>query len=115
MELLARDRRIHFPRRPLIMGIVNINDDSFCGDGRVDHRWALEKAGELVAQGADIVDVGAESARTNRVAIDLEEEVRRLLPFVEDFDSIAQGIQPRDSEQVFPPLLSINTWRAEVA
>ena len=69
MELLARDRRIRFPRRPLIMGIVNINDDSFCGDGRVDCRWALEKARELVAQGADIIDVGAESARTNRPAI----------------------------------------------
>ena len=62
MELLARDRRIQFPRRPLIMGIVNINDDSFCGDGRIDCEWALKKAKELAALGADIVDVGAESA-----------------------------------------------------
>ncbi len=36
MELRARDRCVRFPRRPLIMGIVNINDDSFCGDGRLD-------------------------------------------------------------------------------
>jgi dihydropteroate synthase len=115
MELLARDRRIQFPRRPLIMGIVNINDDSFCGDGQVDHHWAIAKARELVGQGADIVDVGAESARTNRAAIAPTEELKRLLPFLEQFPAAWEGVEPRDSEQVFPPLLSINTWRSEVA
>jgi dihydropteroate synthase len=115
MELLARDRCVRFPRRPLIMGIVNINDDSFCGDGRIDHEWALEKTRELVSQGADIVDVGAESARTNRAAIDNEEELHRLLPFLERFDAAWNEVEPRDPEQVFPPLLSINTWRPEVA
>lgn len=115
MELLARDRRIRFPRRPLIMGIVNINDDSFCSDGRIDHRWSLNKARELVAQGADIIDVGAESARTNRSAIEPEEELRRLHPFLEGFNAAWRDIKPRDAYQVFPPLLSINTWRPEVA
>jgi len=115
MELLARDRRIRFPRRPLIMGIVNINDDSFCGDGWVDHRWALEKGRELVAQGADIIDVGAESARTNRPAITPEEELGRLNPFLERFPIAWDDLEPRDASQVFPPLLSINTWRPEVA
>ncbi len=97
------------------MGIVNINDDSFCEDGQIDCRWAIEKARELVIQGADIVDVGGESARTNRDAITPEEELRRLLPFGERFDEVWRDIAPRDSEQVFPPLLSINTWRPEVA
>jgi len=115
MELLARDRCIRFPRRPLIMGIVNINDDSFCGDGRLDHRWALKKARELVAQGADIIDVGAESARTNRPAIDPEEELSRLRPFLKGFATAWRNLEPRDANQVFPPLLSINTWRPEVA
>ncbi|HEY5743063.1 MAG TPA: dihydropteroate synthase [Terrimicrobiaceae bacterium] len=115
MELLARDRRLQFPRRPLIMGIVNINDDSFCSDGRIDQNWALDKARELVSQGADIVDVGAESARTNRPAIEPEEELRRLRPFLEGFGKTWSGLEPRDRDQVFPPLLSINTWRAEVA
>jgi dihydropteroate synthase len=115
MELLARDRRIQFPRRPLIMGIVNINDDSFCSDGRIDHEWALKKARELVGQGADIIDVGAESARINRSAIEPEEELRRLRPFLERFDAPWKDATPRDAEQVFPPLLSINTWRPEVA
>ena len=115
MELRARDRCVHFPRRPLIMGIVNINDDSFCGDGRLDSQWALERARELVTQGADIVDVGGESARTNRVAITPEEELQRILPFLKRFDEVWSDVSPRDAEQVFPPLLSVNTWRPEVA
>ena len=115
MELLARDHRIRFPRRPLIMGIVNINDDSFCGDGRVDCQWALEKARGLVAQGADIIDVGAESARTNRPVITPEEELDRLKPFLERFPTVSSDLAPRDAAQVFPPLLSLNTWRPEVA
>jgi dihydropteroate synthase len=115
MELLARDRCIRFPRRPLIMGIVNINDDSFCGDGRVDSRWGLQRARDLVAQGADIIDVGAESARTNRRAITPEEELDRLRPFLERFPNAWEDLQPRDASQVFPPLLSLNTWRSEVA
>ena len=85
------------------MGIVNINDDSFCGDGRVDHRWALEKGRELVAQGADIIDVGAESARTNRPAITPEEELARLNPFLERFPIACDDLEPRDASQVFPP------------
>lgn len=115
MELLARQRRIRFPRRPLIMGILNINDDSFSGDGRIDQGWALERARELVAEGADIIDVGGESARTNREAISPEEELRRILPFVENFPSLSQTAAARDEDQVFPPLLSLNTWRPEVA
>jgi dihydropteroate synthase len=97
------------------MGIININDDSFCGDGRVDHRWALEKGRELVAQGADIIDVGAESARTNRLAITPQEELRRLNPFLERFPIVWDDLEPRDASQIFPPLLSINTWRPEIA
>jgi dihydropteroate synthase len=115
MELRARDRCVRFPRRPLIMGIVNINDDSFCGDGRLDSQWALERARELVTQGADIVDVGGESARTNRAAITPEEELQRILPFLKRFDEVWSDVSPRDAEQVFPPLLSVNTWRPEVA
>lgn len=97
------------------MGILNINDDSFSGDGRIDTDWALERARQLVAQGADIIDVGGESARTNREAIPEGEELRRIGPFIERFVAEREGFEPRDGEQVFPPLLSINTWRPEVA
>jgi dihydropteroate synthase len=111
--LVARGRRIGFPRRPLIMGILNINDDSFSGDGRLDEGWALGRAQELIAEGADIVDVGGESARTNRAAVSEEEEWARIAPFLQGFPDIRAS--PRDEEQVFPPLLSVNTWRTGVA
>lgn len=116
MILRARDREVHFPRRPLIMGIVNINDDSFCGDGTLDPAAALEQARQQIAQGADVIDIGAESARTNRGPISEEEEVARLLPFLRAWRSLLAetGLHPRDSHQVWPPLLSINTWRSGV-
>ena len=97
------------------MGIVNLNHDSFCGDGQVDIQWALERSRDLVAKGADIIDVGAESARTNRPPISAEEELCRLQPFLANFSSVWKDLEPRHSSQTFPPLLSINTWRPEVA
>lgn len=115
MELQTRTRCLQFPRRPLLMGILNITEDSFSGDGRIDTNWALGRIGELVAAGADFIDLGGESARTNRAAISPAEECRRLLPVVEAFSETVAGLIPRDSQQVFPPLLSINTWRPEVA
>jgi dihydropteroate synthase len=115
MILKTRARTIQFPRRPLIMGILNINDDSFSGDGKVDWRWALNRAAEMVGEGADIIDVGAESARTNRDAISESEELKRLRPFLEGFQEAVSRATSATSDQVFPPLLSINTWRPEVA
>jgi len=109
-----RDREIHFPRRPLVMGIVNINDDSFCGDGTLDAAAALEIARQQIADGADIIDAGAESARTNRAAISVEEEIARLRSFLTGWADLVAHSQPRDVVQVWPPVLSINTWRPEV-
>ncbi len=100
--------------RPRIMGIVNINDDSFSGDGTLEVDKAFGQARQFVADGADIIDVGGESARTNREAIAIQEEIDRLLPFIEKWPSISEGLEPKYEEQLFPPLLSINTWRPEV-
>lgn len=115
MELQTRSRRLEFPRRPLVMGILNVTEDSFSGDGRIDTQWALGRIREMVAAGADIIDVGGESARTNREVITVEEEGRRILPVLEAFSATVKGLGPRDAEQIFPPLLSVNTWRPEVA
>jgi dihydropteroate synthase len=112
MILRTPGRDIYFPRRPLLMGIVNINDDSFSGDGTLDASEALEKARALIADGADIIDIGAESARTNREAISVEEEVSRLRSFLTGWPELQK--KTADSEQLSPPLLSINTWRPEV-
>lgn len=115
MALRCRDRDIPFPRRPLVMGILNINDDSFSADGQVDAAWALGRARDLIAAGADIVDVGAESARTNRAAISEDEEFGRLEPFLQEWSEVVASAQPLGDDVIFPPLLSINTWRPGVA
>src|SRR6516165_8079361 len=115
MILFARGRMIRFPRRPLIMGIVNITDVSFAGDGSLDTERALALARDHVAAGADIIDVGGESARTNRREIPEEEELGRIKPFIEHFDELFSSCVPVDGVQLFPPLLSINTWRPHVA
>lgn len=106
MILRARQHTIEFPRRPLVMGIVNINDDSFCGDGTLDPAAALAQAEQQLHDGADIIDIGAESARTNREAISVDEEIDRLRPFLEKW--------PELKARFNAPLLSINTWRSDV-
>lgn len=114
MILEARGRRIEFPRHPLVMGIVNINDDSFCGDGTLDVTAALAQAEAAIRDGADVIDIGAESARTNRGPISEEEEVARLIPFLKAWPQLLSRALPADEVQLWPPLLSINTWRSAV-
>jgi dihydropteroate synthase len=96
------------------MAIININDDSFSEDGRLDPDWAIGRAQTLIADGADFIDIGAESARTNREAITVQDEIARLTNFCEAWPTIVANSQPRDEHQVWPPVLSVNTWRPEV-
>jgi dihydropteroate synthase len=114
MRLRLPERVIEFPRRPLVMGIVNVNDDSFSGDGTLDFETAIALARSQVATGADVIDVGAESARTNREAIPVAEELRRFAGFIERWEEVWQDVEPRDEVQIWPPVLSVNTWRPEV-
>lgn len=116
MRLTFRHRSLQFPRRPLVMGIVNINDDSFCRDGTLDVSLALAQAERMLREGADIIDIGAESARTNRGPISIDAEVARLVPFMHAWPGLLASMPeaPWDTEQIWPPLLSINTWRSEV-
>ncbi len=106
--------KLSFPRRPLVMGIVNINDDSFSGDGSLNVDHAIAQAQAFVSAGADIIDAGGESARTNRGPISVAEEISRLTPFVTRFAECHSTVTPVDEEQVFPPMLSLNTWRPAV-
>jgi dihydropteroate synthase len=114
MRLSLPERTIEFPRRPMVMGIVNVNDDSFSGDGTLDFGQAIAQARGQVEAGADVIDVGAESARTNRSAVPVAEEVRRFAGFIDRWDEVWQGVAPRDQSQIWPPILSANTWRSEV-
>jgi len=86
VKLVARGVTLEWPRRPLVMGIVNLGADSFSGDGIPEIDRAVDHARALVGDGADIVDVGAESARTNREPISEEEEAARLVAFIERWE-----------------------------
>jgi dihydropteroate synthase len=90
---------------PRIMGILNATPDSFF-DGGLHNRLdlALHRAEDLVAQGADIIDVGGASSRPGAGAVEEAEERRRVEPVI-------RAISDR-----FPEIwLSVDTWRASVA
>ena len=68
---------------PLVMGIVNVTPDSFSDGGRwYDHDAAIRHGLDLVAEGADIVDVGGESTRPGATPATRAEEQRRVLPVI---------------------------------
>jgi dihydropteroate synthase len=66
-------------KRPAIMGILNVTPDSFSGDGQLGSA-AVGAAERLVAEGADVLDIGAESTRPNALALDADTEWARLQP-----------------------------------
>jgi dihydropteroate synthase len=71
--------------RPLVMGVLNVTPDSFSDGGRfLDPAAAIAQAERLAAEGADILDIGAESSRPygNAVAVPLDEERARLAPIL---------------------------------
>lgn len=84
MKLLCRQFEFTFPRPALVMGIVNVTPDSFYDGGRFfDTRAAVAHARQLVEQGAEIIDVGGESTRPGAVPVAEAEELRRVMPVIE--------------------------------
>jgi dihydropteroate synthase len=70
--------------RPWLMGVVNATPDSFSDDGArrtLDHRVELARA--LLDAGAEVIDIGGESGRTDQPPVDAEEEIERVVPLVE--------------------------------
>jgi dihydropteroate synthase len=83
-SLRVGDQVWDFGKRTYLLGIVNVTPDSFSGDG-VGSRpeAALERARQLVAEGADALDIGGESTRPGHDTVELEEEIKRVLPALE--------------------------------
>jgi dihydropteroate synthase len=91
------------PVDPLVMGIVNVTPDSFSDGGLfLDADAAIAHGRELLAEGADILDVGGESTRPGAEPVDAAEEIRRVIPVIEAL--AADGAR-----------ISIDTTKAEVA
>ncbi|MFZ3595374.1 dihydropteroate synthase [Streptomyces sp. BH104] len=101
-------RRGHVANLPVwdrcaVMGVVNVTPDSFSDGGRwFDTTAAIKHGLDLVAQGADLVDVGGESTRPGATRVDEDEELRRVIPVVRGLAS--EGVT-----------VSVDTMRACVA
>lgn len=105
-EWKVRSRSLKLGERTLIMGIVNVTPDSFSDGGEFfDADRAVAHALALLAEGADILDIGGESTRPGKKdPVNAEEEKRRVLPVID-------GIR----RQVRDAILSIDTYKGETA
>jgi dihydropteroate synthase len=80
----CRDRVFDLGDRTLVMGIVNVTPDSFSDGGRyLDPAAAIAHARRLIEEGAEVIDLGAESTRPGAAPVPAEEQLRRLLPVIE--------------------------------
>lgn len=101
---LPDGRRLALDASPLLMGIVNITPDSFSDGGLLaDAEQAIAHGVRLVADEADIVDIGGESTRPGHAPLTAAVELGRVLPVI-------KGLRQRTRTP-----LSIDTWKAEVA
>ncbi len=89
---------------PIVMGIINATPDSFYTGSRVTGETALEKAEQMLQEGATILDIGGQSTRPGSEKISMEEELKRVIPVIETI------------QQHFPgTFISIDTYYAKVA
>ncbi|HIP93880.1 MAG TPA: dihydropteroate synthase, partial [Leucothrix sp.] len=93
-------------QRPLIMGILNVTPDSFSDGGQYNKLdQAIDRAREMLEQGADIIDIGGESTRPGADSISTSEQIDRVVPVIE-------GIRNYISEKV---VISVDTTDYHVA
>jgi dihydropteroate synthase len=103
MRLRLRDVTVEPTGFPLVMGILNTTPDSVSdGQRYLTLDAQLERAREIAAAGAHLIDVGGESGRTDRAAVSEDDEIARVLPLVEALSS--DGV-----------LVSVDTWKPRVA
>ena len=102
MQLRLGERVIDVEQRTAIMAILNVSRDSPIAASVVDPSRALERARELAAQGAEIIDVGAHSTSSKAVEVDAQEEIDRVCPVIAAL--AAEGVA-----------VSVDTWTPEVA
>ena len=101
--------------RTLLMGVLNVTPDSFSDGGRwADPEAAVAHARELIAQGADIIDVGGESTRPGAQRVDADTEISRVLPVVRAL--LADGVGAADgTSPAASAIISVDTIHAATA
>ena len=115
--LRACEVTVELGERPLLMGIVNASPDSFSDGGRyrtLADRVALAR--ELLAAGADILDIGGESATTGRAPVAADEEIERVVPLIERVVALAEEERAAGVlDPARPVLVSVDTYKPAVA
>jgi len=95
---------LDFGKKTYVMGILNVTPDSFSDGGLYNELdKGLAHAAEMVNDGGDIIDIGGESTRPGHTPVPAEEEIRRILPFIEEM-----------SKRISVPI-SVDTYKAETA
>lgn len=98
-----------------VWGIVNVTPDSFSDGGRhATPEAAMAHAHALAAQGAAVLDIGGASSRPGAAGVDAAREAARVMPVVRGLLAERAADSP-DRSPVSPPLISVDTWRADVA
>lgn len=83
-QIRCREKTLLIDSKVLIMGILNVTPDSFSDGGRfLDPAFAVDQAQKMVAQGADIIDIGGESTRPGASYVSEEEEIDRIRPILQ--------------------------------
>jgi dihydropteroate synthase len=80
------ENRVNFNdcKKPLIMGILNVTPDSFSDGGKYNHvDAAVRQVGQMLAEGADIIDIGGESTRPGSDPVSADEQIRRVIPVIQ--------------------------------
>ncbi len=104
IDMRFQDFSLEIGKRTYVMGILNATPDSFSDGGKFNEVQAgIEHGLEMVAQGADIIDIGGESTRPGSDEVGLAEELDRVIPLI-------RGIRDKISVPI-----SIDTYKAEVA
>ena len=95
---------LDFGKKTLIMGILNVTPDSFSDGGKFNEvERAVAQAKKMVAEGADIIDIGGESTRPGAKYVSAEEELQRIIPVIK---AISKEVDV---------VISVDTYKAEVA
>jgi len=104
MKLTWKNFSLDFSKKTYIMGILNVTPDSFADGGLYfDKSSAIERAYQIVEEGADIIDIGGESTRPGSEPNSIKEELKRTIPVIEAI-----------SKKIKVPI-SIDTYKSEVA
>ena len=100
MRWTARKHTFNFPRKTLIMGIVNVTPDSFSDGGLFfNTNRAIDHALKLVDEGADILDIGGESTRPGAASVSVKEELNRVIPVIDKLSKQSETIISIDTHK----------------